>query len=150
MRTNAASLFSKKCVFISAGGNPCKTSAGWPPVMTLTLAIIGHLVGDYLLQNDWMALNKKQRSLPCAVHCTLWTLAVCGFAGWISLPAIAVLWVTHFIQDRTHIIEFWMTRINRQPEFVKPPFAPWSLIVVDNVWHIVAVWAVWRFLMHQA
>ena len=118
--------------------------------MTLTLAIIGHLVGDYLLQNDWMALNKKQCSLPCAVHCTLWTLAVCGFAGWISLPAIAVLWVTHFIQDRTHIIEFWMTKINRQPEFVKPPFAPWSLIVVDNVWHIVAVWAVWRFLMHQA
>jgi len=27
---------------------------------------------------------------------------------------------------------------------------PGSLIVVDNVWHIVAVWAVWRFLMHQA
>jgi len=38
--------------------------------MTLTLAIIGHLVGDYLLQNDWMALNKKKRSLNCA-------------AGWI-------------------------------------------------------------------
>lgn len=27
---------------------------------TLVLAIIGHLVGDYLLQNDWMALNKKK------------------------------------------------------------------------------------------
>jgi len=118
--------------------------------MTLILAIIGHLVGDYLLQNDWMALNKKRRSLPCAVHCTLWTLAVCGFAGWTYWPAIAVLWVTHFIQDRTHIIEFWMTKINRQTEFVKPPFAPWSIIVVDNVWHIVTVWAVWRFLIHQA
>jgi hypothetical protein len=117
--------------------------------MTLTLAIIGHLVGDYLLQNDWMALNKKKRMLPCAVHCTLWTLSVCLFAGWVSIPAIAVLWGTHFIQDRTNIIEFWMTKINRQPEFVKPPFSPWSLIVVDNIWHIVAVWAVWRFIMHQ-
>ena len=117
--------------------------------MTLTLAIVGHLVGDYLLQNDWMALNKKKRTLPCAVHCTLWTLSVCVFAGWTLPAAIVVLWGTHFIQDRTNIIHFWMTKINRQAEFVKPPLAPWSLIVVDNIWHIVAVWAVWRFVMHQ-
>ena len=150
MRTNATKMPGKNWVAVTSGDNPCNPPANPLAFMTLLLAIIGHLVGDYLLQNDWMALNKKQHSLPCAVHCTLWTLAVCGFAGWISLPAIAVLWVTHFIQDRTHIIEFWMTKINRQPEFVKPPFTPWSLIVVDNVWHIVAVWAVWRFLMHQA
>lgn len=115
--------------------------------MTLTLAIIGHLVGDYLLQNDWMALNKKKQSLPCAVHCTLWTLAVCAFAGWWTLPASAVLWVTHFAQDRTQIVHFWMTKIVPQSEFTKPPYAPWSLIVVDNVWHIVALWVVWRFVV---
>jgi len=115
--------------------------------LTLAPAIVGHLVGDYLLQNDWMALNKKKHTLPCAVHCTLWTLAVCVFAGWSSMPAIAVLWGAHFIQDRINIIMFWMTKINRQPEFVKPPTAPWSLIVVDNVWHIVSVWAVWRFVV---
>ena len=114
---------------------------------TLTLAIVGHLVGDYLLQNDWMALNKKKHSLPCAVHATLWTLAVCAFAGWWSLPAIAVLWITHFLQDRTGIILFWMTKINRQAEFTKPPSAPWSIMVVDNVWHIVVLWAVWRFII---
>ena len=114
--------------------------------MTLTLAIIGHLVGDYLLQNDWMSLNKKKRTLPCAIHCTLWTLAVCAFASWWTLPAIAVLWVTHFAQDRTQVVLYWMTKIARQPEFVKPPYAPWSIIVVDNVWHIVTLWAVWRFV----
>lgn len=115
--------------------------------MTLVLAIIGHLVGDYLLQNDWMALNKKQRSLPCAVHCTLWTASVCCFAGWTSLVVIAALFTLHFIQDRTTIVLFWMTRVNRQPKFTQPPMAPWSLIVVDNVWHIVEIWAVWRFLI---
>jgi hypothetical protein len=114
---------------------------------TLTLAIVGHLVGDYLLQNDWMAQNKKRRSFPCFVHCALWTLAVCAFAGWWSLPALAVLFVTHFMQDRTQVVVFWMTRINRQPQFVQPPCAPWSLIVVDNVWHIVTICAVWRFLI---
>ena len=115
---------------------------------TLAAAMVGHLVGDYLLQNDWMALNKRKSTLPCAVHCTLWTFAVCAFAGWSSIPAIAVLWGTHFVQDRTGIIKIWMTKINRQQEFVKPPTAPWSLIVVDNVWHIVAVWVVWRFIIN--
>ena len=114
---------------------------------TLTLAIIGHLVGDYLLQNDWMALNKKKQSLNCAVHVTLWTLAVCAFAGWWTLPAIAVLWLTHYAQDRTNIIMWWMTKVNRQQQFATGPCAPWSIIVVDNVWHVVALWVVWRFVV---
>lgn len=59
---------------------------------------------------------------------------------WIPM----VLFVTHFIQDRTSIIKFWMTRVNRQRQFCEPPMAPWSMIVVDNVWHIVTIWATWR------
>lgn len=114
--------------------------------MSLLLAIIGHLVGDYLLQNDWMALNKKKRSFPCFVHCFLWSLSVVTFAQWNGI-AFGVLFATHFIQDRTQIIKFWMTRINRQPKFAEPPMAPWSIIVVDNVWHIVTIWAVWRFIV---
>lgn len=30
-------------------------------------AIVGHLVGDYLLQNDWMALNKKANATIAAI-----------------------------------------------------------------------------------
>jgi len=118
----------------------------------LTLAIIGHLVGDYLLQNDWMALNKKKDSAPCLVHCFIWTASVMLFSGWNEITSsraviiLAVLFTTHFIQDRTQIIKFWMTRINSQPKFAEPPMAPWSIIVVDNVWHIVAIWAVWKWI----
>ena len=40
--------------------------------------LIGHLVGDYLLQNDWMAENKAKHKglgwLTCAVHCLLYTM----------------------------------------------------------------------------
>lgn len=121
--------------------------------MTLILALIGHLVGDYLLQNDWMALNKKKATLPCAIHCALWSLSVwaftwsgkvaLGWKAWILVP----LFVTHFAQDRTTLIEFWMTNINRQRKFAVPPMAPWSCIVVDNVWHILTIWAIWKFLV---
>jgi hypothetical protein len=114
--------------------------------MDAVSAIVGHLVGDYLLQNDWMALNKKQRSFPCAVHCAIWTACVVGFAQW-PLWTAAPLFVTHFIQDRTQIIVYWMTKVNRQAKFAEPPMAPWSIIVVDNVWHIVTIWGLWRFFL---
>jgi len=130
---------------------------------TLTLAIIGHLVGDYLLQNDWMALNKKRHSTPCAIHCALWTLSVGFFSGWFFYQNLhgaligLILFVTHFIQDRTTIVTWWMSKIGQyrfmQPDDfdltdmrVIPGLGPWSIIVVDNVWHIVTLWAVWRFV----
>ena len=116
----------------------------------LTLAIIGHLVGDYILQNDWMASNKKKDSYPCAVHCLLWTASVLVFSGWLWSPympiALMFLWITHFIQDRTQIVMWWMTKVNRQHQFATGPCAPWSIIVVDNTWHILALLAVWRFI----
>ena len=124
---------------------------------TLTLAIVGHLVGDYLLQTDWMAKNKKRDSFPCLVHCYLWTISVMFFSGWTNLIewnrllAVTVFWIlflTHFIQDRTQIIVWWMRlKWKDQSEFTKYPMAPWSLVVVDNVWHIVTIWLVWRFVI---
>lgn len=115
----------------------------------LVLAIIGHLVGDYLLQNDWMALNKKTSGgvgdNACCVHCVIWTLSVCYFAGW-GFGAAVLLFLCHYAQDRTQIVLWWMTRVNRQQKFTEPPMAPWSLIVVDNVWHVVSLWAVWRWV----
>lgn len=108
-------------------------------------ALVGHLVGDYLAQNDWMALNKKKSTLHCAVHCAIWTLCVVTFAGWWSWPVIAALFATHFAQDRTNIIRWWMSLVG-QEQFAAGPCSPWSIIVVDNVWHIVTIWAVWRFL----
>lgn len=111
----------------------------------LLSGIIGHLVGDYLLQNDWMALNKKKLGgeINCLVHCLLWTLSVCLFSGWHSAAAIIVLFFSHIYQDRTDIIAWWMDLIG-QKQFRTGPCAPWSVIVVDNVWHILTIWLVWK------
>lgn len=104
--------------------------------------IIGHLVGDYLLQNDAMATRKKQSSWWCGLHCALWTLSVAVFAGWWSNPtALAILFATHFAQDRTQFVAWWMNKMGQQG-FAKPPLAPWSVIVVDNVLHLVVLWVV--------
>lgn len=47
------------------------------------LALLGHLVGDYLLQSQWMAVNKSSRgwfgTLTCTVHVAVYTLAIVTF-----------------------------------------------------------------------
>lgn len=100
--------------------------------------LVGHLIGDYLLQNDWMALNKKKATFPCAVHCLIWSLSVmvCAWWPWWTLP---ILFATHFAQDRTNIV-IWLMNHKGQKQFSQPPMAPWSIIVTDNVMHIVVVW----------
>lgn len=104
----------------------------------LTYAIVGHLVGDYLLQNDWMALGKKRSTPICAIHCLLWTAAVMIASGWWAWWVPLALFLPHFAQDRTNVVKWWMGRIG-QGAFLQPPMSPWSIIVVDNVWHIVAL-----------
>lgn len=110
----------------------------------LTEAIVGHLVGDYLVQTDWMALNKKQSTLHCLVHCSIWTACVCVFSG-LGWTAAAILFGTHFLQDRTTIVEKWMDFIG-QSKFRVGPCAPWSGIVVDNVFHILTIFVVIKTL----
>ena len=102
--------------------------------------LIGHLVGDYLLQNDWMALNKKKSSLPCAVHVAVYCASVLAFTGW-PWWAIAVTGLFHFTQDRTGIIR-WYMRVVGQEQFATGACYPWSMIVVDNVFHLVQLYAV--------
>lgn len=104
-------------------------------------AIVGHLVGDYLLQNDWMALNKKKKLYICVIHALIWTTCVFLFSamsiGWIGL---LILFGTHVLQDHTLIVQYYMTLIGQQT-FMKNLY-PWAGIVVDNVWHIVTIFAV--------
>lgn len=102
----------------------------------LGFAILGHFVGDYLIQNDWMALNKKSSNFHCTVHCLLWSLAVCAFSGWWGW--FPFLFLTHFAQDRTDIVIRYMKFIG-QEKFMGPPCAPWSIIVVDNIFHILVL-----------
>lgn len=98
--------------------------------------IFAHLIGDYLLQNDWMAKNKKASSLVCFVHTALYIVPFlfCGLIWWQLLLIAA----QHFAQDRTNFI-VWLMNKKGSGEFAKPPMAPWSIIVTDNIVHILFI-----------
>jgi hypothetical protein len=106
--------------------------------------LIGHLVGDYLLQNDWMALNKKKRSwrgeLACTVHCLLWTLSVLLFTGWWGWMHFVLVYLSHYVLDRSRIVAVLVECIN-----VKKP-QPWVYIMFDNVLHLVFLYLIAKYL----
>lgn len=103
------------------------------------LLIVAHLVGDFLLQNDWIARNKTKSSLVCALHVTIYTAVHAVFVeagtGW-PWWAYAAIAVPHFVIDRWRLAAWWMTNISRQRRFYER-MGPWSCIVVDNSFHLL-------------
>lgn len=145
--------------------------------------IVGHLVGDYVLQNDWMAANKTNPSpgrepgyvrgaegggyifirgdanewlswserrnkwmlgnLACTLHCLLYTLAVwaCSF-WWMPWWGLVVCFLAHWPVDRFRLARSWMINVAGQSSFATGPLSPWSVIVVDNTFHLLTLFLI--------
>ena len=105
--------------------------------------LLGHLIGDYIVQNDWMASRKTSQTIPCLVHCLLYSLAVwsCCF-WWIHPLGILVVFATHFPVDRFRLARWWMVNVSGQKDFATGPLSPWSIIVVDNTIHLAVLFVV--------
>lgn len=104
--------------------------------------IFAHLIGDYLIQTDWMASKKKENSWVCLVH--VLTYLVPFLLTPLNWWQLSLIGVQHFIQDRTTLVENFMIYTGKR-QFTKAPNAPWSLILLDNILHIlfIALVAAW-------
>lgn len=75
--------------------------------------LIGHLIGDYLFQNKWMAMNKSASHFKCFVHSAIYTLTLCV----VTLPVIQSLWwpvivyASHYPIDRWSLADKWLKLI---------------------------------------
>jgi hypothetical protein len=62
--------------------------------------ILGHLVGDYLLQSKKMAVHKSQPGfnglLWCLAHCILYTLTISIFTTTTDPLKITLIFLSHF------------------------------------------------------
>jgi len=108
---------------------------------TITWLFIGHLVGDWLLQNDWMAKGKKTDffALQGLVHFFIYTAVVLVFLSfdgvggqspWLYLVAGVIIFLTHWVIDATNIVERWM-RFYHQTE------APMVRLMADQTFHLL-------------
>ena len=105
--------------------------------------LVGHLVGDFLLQSDKMAQYKSTRWRWMAKHIGLYmaaiTLVLVGYAlthplplGWILISWLFVLG-THIILDLRDFTARWMRFVGMRPDH------PWLPIVVDQVFHVLTL-----------
>ncbi len=111
-----------------------------------------HAIGDYLLQSDWMAVNKTKHNGAALAHALVYSLPFLMFSP--SIAAWVVIFGTHFLIDRYRLARYVVWAKN----FIAPPRnnPPWSecsgtgypqdrpvwltvwlLIFADNILHIV-------------
>jgi hypothetical protein len=102
--------------------------------------VLAHFIGDFLLQNDWMARGKKTSNLICSVHVGLYMIPfMLVELSWIQFGLIAV---QHWIQDRTSFVKWWCKNTKSFQVEVNQKTLPWGHFVVDQVFHFVWLWVV--------
>jgi hypothetical protein len=122
--------------------------------------LLGHLVGDYLLQNDWMAKNKADNNLEgwCAafIHCILYTLAVCLFMWNFQLIWIAVVFLSHFPIDKFAFGKWYLKHIKgmEMDDYraylsygeLHAGFTAVIYTVTDNTMHLVLMFLAYKLI----
>lgn len=105
-----------------------------------------HLFGDYVLQTDKQALNKKKPGffgfMQCFYHCLFYSLPFLLIGSWL---AVLVIGVTHFIIDRSNLVVnliAWKNKMKDKSNFgfaLDRPFALsiWLMIIFDNTLHLI-------------
>jgi hypothetical protein len=131
--------------------------------------LLGHLTGDYLLQNEFLALNKSKNTwtgwLAAIIHCLLYTFAVCLFMWKFDLMWICIVWLPHFPIDKFALAEKYMHYIKGKgmKDFVKKddvhyvdkvPINRYDLLeggftsivytLTDNTMHLLLMWGAYK------
>ena len=117
--------------------------------------IVCHLAGDYLLQTDWQAENKRgglggnpnaRRALLS--HVTTYTLAFVPAFVWLAdeigaevIAVAAAIFVTHLVQDDGRLLTAYIARVKGPGAVANRSVA----VAVDQSFHmlILFVMALW-------
>jgi len=105
--------------------------------------LLGHLLGDWLLQNDWMARGKREGLFTLAgmAHFATYTAAILT-ALWLfndreinlvtSLTTGVSVFVSHWLIDATDIVQRWM-------RFYGQSDGEMMRVMVDQTLHLLAL-----------
>ena len=123
--------------------------------------LILHLTGDYLLQSDWMALNKIKSNRAAATHAFVYSLPFLllqpSFAAWF------VIFFTHFLIDRFAVAKYiayaktklapsnWWPSwkdccVNGYNKDIPVWLSTWLLIITDNTIHLIINYLALKYL----
>lgn len=123
--------------------------------------LLAHMIGDYVIQSDYMANEKTKNSFVCFMHVITYAIPFAFITQ--SVPALIAIAGTHFLIDRWRIARYvcWIKNLF-SPFLWRHPWsecsttgyhkdrAPWMsvwlLIIADNCMHVVCNGLAIRFL----
>lgn len=121
--------------------------------LPVLLFFVAHLLGDYVIQTDWMAQEKVRRWWPAVVHGV--TYAACYLLVTRSIWALLVIGGTHIVIDRYRLAKHlswaknqiaprryrysWAAGKQNGGYGPNTPIwmATWLMILCDNAVHLV-------------
>lgn len=112
-----------------------------------------HMIGDYVSQNHWIAMNKVKNSiigyLACLIHSVLYSMPFLLIGG---IRAVFVIGFTHFIIDKYRLAKYlvqlknWSFTPSGFPEGTPAFISVWILFIVDNLIHITINYLAIKYL----
>lgn len=109
--------------------------------MTILMA---HLIGDYILQTDWMGQRKGQSWLICAIHCLLYSVAVAVCT--MSLDwRILVVFIQHLAFDKNRIITKTLLA-DWHFKWASDRERMWLMFLYDNITHLFTLWILYEVI----
>jgi hypothetical protein len=105
--------------------------------------LVGHLVGDFLMQTHMMAKCKEQ-SWPwmlkhVGVYMAVMTVVIGTYAlthpvpFWLVVVVLIFIAGTHVVLDRRHFTQGWMRLVGVSTDHA------WMPLVVDQVFHLLVL-----------
>jgi hypothetical protein len=109
--------------------------------------LVCHLVGDYLLQTDWQAVNKRGGLSGNSVarralfsHVSVYTLAFVPAVIWIAtetsalaIALLPVIFIPHLLQDDARLLIAW----NRIVKRTAPAPGDYLYMAIDQSFHVL-------------
>lgn len=121
--------------------------------------LLGHLVGDYLLQNEWMAQNKSNNDLKgwlaAFIHCIIYTLAVCTIMWEWNLLWVVAVFFSHFFIDKFAFGYWYLKHIKGLDTYsykmvwlseLRAGFNAVIYTVTDNTMHLLLMWGAYKLI----
>ena len=101
--------------------------------------IAGHLLGDFLLQNRWLARKNRESVWGTLLHCLIVTLSICTFTGWWDYRGLLVF-ASHFAIDYFGLGKnIWPKLLNQGNPDDNEPAPAWLRLVDDQSLHIISL-----------
>lgn len=139
--------------------------------MLLFAMLLGHLIGDYLLQTPNQAKYKVENNskgwVACMDHCTVYTgtilfsMLILGggevqmLSKWHLSLLFILIYNSHFWIDKFSLGKWYMIKVKKMPpveEWENMPYFPRTImplvyVAVDNTMHLVLMTAIimWMF-----